>query len=90
MPAHAVADDLAADGLSADVPPAVETLAALESADAALWTRGQSLEAPGKTRDMKAALELYRRLIREYPESEHYTDSQKRIAYIERFFVNIR
>jgi hypothetical protein len=90
---HGVNDIESADGLqdsAADTPPVVETLAAARNADDLLWNRGQELEAPGQSRDMKAALELYRNLVRDYPESEHYTDSQKRIAYIERFFVNIR
>jgi hypothetical protein len=58
--------------------------------DAALWNRGRELEAPGANRDMKGALTAYKTLIRDYPQSEYYPGSQKRIAYIERFFVNIR
>jgi hypothetical protein len=58
--------------------------------DAALWNRGQALEAPGPNRDMKGALAAYETLVRDYPQSEYYTGSQRRIAYIERFFVNIR
>jgi hypothetical protein len=57
--------------------------------DAALWNRGRELEAPGANRNMKGALNAYKTLIRNYPQSEYYTGSQKRIAYIERFFVNI-
>jgi hypothetical protein len=66
--------------------PAVQT----GTDDAALWNRGQELEAPGPNRDIKGALTAYKTLIRDYPQSEHYADSQKRIAYLERFFVNIR
>jgi hypothetical protein len=58
--------------------------------DAALWNRGQELEAPGPNRDMKGALAAYKTLVQDYPQSEYYTGSQRRIAYIERFFVNIR
>jgi hypothetical protein len=57
---------------------------------AALWNRGQELEAPGPNRDIKAALTAYKTLVRDYPQSEYYTGSQKRIEYIDRFFVNIR
>lgn len=57
--------------------------------DAALWNRGRELETPGANRDMKGALTAYKTLVRNYPQSEYYSGSQKRIAYIERFFVNI-
>ena len=57
--------------------------------DAALWNRGRELESPGANRDIKGALTAYKTLIRDYPQSEYYANSQKRIAYIERFFVNI-
>jgi hypothetical protein len=70
------------------VPPAVPATA--EPDDAALWNRGQKLEAAGPDRDMKGALAAYKTLVHDYPQSGYYTDSQKRIAYIERFFVNIR
>jgi hypothetical protein len=58
--------------------------------DAALWNRGRELEAPGANRNMKGALAAYKTLVRDYPQSEYYSGSQKRIAYIERFFVNIQ
>jgi hypothetical protein len=57
--------------------------------DVALWNRGRELEGPGVNRDMKGALTAYKTLVRDYPQSEYYSESQKRIAYIERFFVNI-
>jgi hypothetical protein len=57
--------------------------------DAVLWNRGRELEAPGANRDMKGALAAYKALMRDYPQSEYYAGSQKRVAYIERFFVNI-
>jgi hypothetical protein len=58
--------------------------------DTALWNRARELETAGPNRDMKGALAAYKTLLQEYPQSEYYTESQKRIAYIERFFVNIR
>jgi hypothetical protein len=76
-------------------PPAIDTeppaaLVTAEPDDATLWHLGQKLEAAGPARDMKGALTAYKTLVRDYPQSGYYTDSQKRIAYIERFFVNIR
>jgi hypothetical protein len=53
--------------------------------DTSLWNRGQELEAPGPSSDIKGALTAYKTLIRDYPQSEHYNGSQKRIAYLERF-----
>jgi outer membrane protein assembly factor BamD (BamD/ComL family) len=38
---------------------------------------------------MKGALAAYKTLVKDYPQSEYYAGSRKRIAYIERFFVNI-
>jgi hypothetical protein len=69
-------------------PPAAAAPAVPD--DAALWNRGQELEAPGPNRDMKGALAAYKALVQDYPQSEYYTGSQRRIAFIERFFVNIR
>ncbi|MDR1231493.1 MAG: hypothetical protein LBK61_08850 [Spirochaetaceae bacterium] len=73
---------------AADTAPPVAFATAITD-DTALWNRGQELEAPGPNRDMKGALAAYKSLVQDYPQSGYYTDSQKRIAYIERFFVNI-
>jgi hypothetical protein len=87
-PAIAVTDTPIADMETAH-PPAI-ALAIADADDTALWNRGQELEAPGPNRDIKGALTAYKALVRDYPQSEYYTGSQKRIAYIERYFVNIR
>jgi TolA-binding protein len=58
--------------------------------DEAWWLYGQLLEASGPKRDIRGALEYYRRLIREYPQSPRCDDARKRIAYLERFYFNIR
>jgi hypothetical protein len=76
-------------------PPAIDPVtpdafAVAEANDTVLWNRGQELEAPGPKRDIKGALTAYRTLVRDYPQSEYYSNSQKRIAYLERYFVNIR
>jgi TolA-binding protein len=58
--------------------------------DEAWWLYGQFYEASGPSRDVRAALDYYRRLVREYPQSRRYNDAQRRIAYLERYYINIR
>jgi TolA-binding protein len=58
--------------------------------DEAWWLYGQFLEAAGPSRDIRLALDYYRRLVREYPQSPRYNDARGRIAYLERFYFNIR
>jgi tetratricopeptide (TPR) repeat protein len=58
--------------------------------DEAWWLYGQFLEAAGPNRDIRLALDYYRRLVREYPQSPRYNDARRRIAYLERFYFNIR
>jgi hypothetical protein len=91
-PTIAVIDTPIADAETApDSPldlPAI-ALAIADTNDTALWNRGQELEASGPNRNIKEALTAYKTLVRDYPQSEYYTGSQKRIAYIERYFVNI-
>jgi TolA-binding protein len=57
--------------------------------DEAWWLYGQFLEAAGPGRDIRLALDYYRRLVREYPQSSRYNDARRRIAYLERFYFNI-
>jgi hypothetical protein len=47
-------------------------------------------EASGPTRDIRTALDYYRRIIREYPQSRRYDEARRRIAYLERYYINIR
>ena len=58
--------------------------------DEAWWLYGQLLEANSASKDVRQALDYYRRLIREYPQSPRVTDAQRRIAYLERYYLNIR
>jgi tetratricopeptide (TPR) repeat protein len=58
--------------------------------DEAWWLYGQFYEASGPSRDIRTALDYYRRLVREYPQSRHYNDARRRIAYLERYYINIR
>jgi TolA-binding protein len=59
--------------------------------DEAFWLYGQSLEANNEaTRDIRLALDYYRRLTNEYPQSSRYSEARRRIAYLERFYFNIQ
>jgi TolA-binding protein len=58
--------------------------------DEAWWLYGQFYEANSPSRDIRAALDYYRRLIREYPQSRRYNDARRRIAYLERYYINIQ
>ncbi|MDR0568200.1 MAG: outer membrane protein assembly factor BamD [Spirochaetaceae bacterium] len=58
-------------------------------ADEAWWLYGQSLEADSASRNIRSALEYYRRLVQEYPQSQHSVEAQRRIAYLERYYFNI-
>ncbi|MDR3171229.1 MAG: tetratricopeptide repeat protein [Treponema sp.] len=57
--------------------------------DEAWWLYGQVFEANSQVRDIRSALDYYRRLIRDYPQSPRCTDAKRRIAYLERYYFNI-
>jgi tetratricopeptide (TPR) repeat protein len=59
-------------------------------ADEALWLYGQLLESNSPSRDVRLALDYYRRLVRTFPQSSRAADAQRRITYLERFYFNIR
>jgi outer membrane protein assembly factor BamD (BamD/ComL family) len=58
--------------------------------DEAWWLYGRMLEMNGPTKDVKAALGFYKRLVAEYPQSSRYDEARKRIAYLERYYFEIR
>jgi hypothetical protein len=58
--------------------------------DEAWWLYGQYYEAAGSARNIRSSLEYYRRLVNEYPQSPRYTDAKRRIAYLERYYINIQ
>ena len=58
--------------------------------DEAFWLYGQAYEANSPSRNILTALDYYRRLISEYPQSSRYNDARRRIAYLERFYINIQ
>jgi TolA-binding protein len=58
--------------------------------DEAWWLYGQCYEANSPNRNMLAALDYYRRLVREYPQSSRLSDARRRISYLERYYINIQ
>jgi hypothetical protein len=58
--------------------------------DEAWWLYGQSFEAASPVRDIKSALDAYSYLTREYPQSRYYREARNRIAFLNRFYFNIR
>ncbi|GHT70892.1 hypothetical protein FACS1894110_23120 [Spirochaetia bacterium] len=58
--------------------------------DEAYWLYGQFYEANSPSRDIRLSLDYYRRLVREYPQSSRYNDARRRIAYLERYYINIQ
>ena len=58
--------------------------------DEAYWLYGQFYEANSPSRDILLSLDYYRRLVREYPQSSRYNDARRRIAYLERYYINIQ
>jgi hypothetical protein len=58
--------------------------------DETWWLYGQFYEANSPARDIKRSVECYRKLVNEYPQSRRYDDAKRRIAYLERYYFNIR
>ena len=58
--------------------------------DEAYWLLGQFYEANSPSRDILKSLDYYKRLLKEYPQSSRYNDARRRIAYLERFYINIQ
>jgi Tfp pilus assembly protein PilF len=58
--------------------------------DEALWLYAHIYEAPGASRNIRSALDYYRRLVNEYPQSQRYAEARRRIAYLERYYINIQ
>jgi len=57
--------------------------------DETCWLYGQFYEANSPSRNILAALNSYRRLVQEYPQSSRFDDARKRIAYLQRYYINI-
>jgi len=58
--------------------------------DEVLWLYGQFYEANSPSRNILAALDCYRRLTQEYPQSSRYDAARRRIAYLQRYYINIQ
>ncbi|MCL2801334.1 MAG: tetratricopeptide repeat protein [Treponema sp.] len=58
--------------------------------DEAYWLLGQFYEANTPSRNILLSLDYYNRLVNEYPQSRRLTEARRRIAYLERFYINIR
>ncbi|MDR1072269.1 MAG: hypothetical protein LBL45_01145, partial [Treponema sp.] len=58
--------------------------------DEAWCLYAQACEANGPTKDIKTARYFYQRIVKEYPFSNHHSNAQKRISYIDRYYINIQ
>ncbi|MDR2783321.1 MAG: hypothetical protein LBB48_05705 [Treponema sp.] len=58
--------------------------------DEVWWLYAQACEANGPTKDIKTARYFYQRIVNEYPFSDHHSNAQKRINYIDRYYINIQ
>ncbi|MDR2194001.1 MAG: tetratricopeptide repeat protein [Treponema sp.] len=58
--------------------------------DEAWWLYAQACEANGPTKDIKTARYYYQRIVNEYPFSDHRSDAQNRIRYIDRYYIHIQ
>ena len=63
---------------------------AMEKRDAGLFLQGQILEAKSEIQDIRAAIESYRTLTRNYPDSPYWEQANKQIIYLNRFYLEIR
>lgn len=60
------------------------------SIDEALFLKGQILEKPFANRNIRDALDCYKKIISSYPQSDLWDKADERIKYIQRFYFNIR
>jgi hypothetical protein len=58
--------------------------------DEVYWLLGQYYEANSPSRNILLSLDYYRRLVNEYPQSSRFNDARRRIAYLERYYINIQ
>jgi hypothetical protein len=61
-----------------------------DGGDEVYWLLGQYYEANSPARNILLSLDYYRRLVNEYPQSDYFNDARRRIAYLERFYINIQ
>jgi hypothetical protein len=58
--------------------------------DELYWYYGQFYEANTPSRNILLSLDYYKRLVNEYPQSTRFNDARRRIAYLERYYINIQ
>lgn len=80
---------------AADAAAALRYLAAFfeianENIDEALFLQGKVYELNTGTRNIRLALNAYKTLTAEYPQSTHWAAADSRIRYITAFYINIR
>lgn len=63
---------------------------ATERRDEGLYLQGQLFEQDGATKNIKESISSYTTLTESYPESIYWDDANKRIIYLNRFYIQIR
>ncbi len=63
---------------------------ATEDRDKGLYLQGQILEAKSAIQNIKAAIQAYTTLTKNYPSSKYWNDANKRIIYLKRFYLEVR
>jgi hypothetical protein len=58
--------------------------------DELYWYYGQFYEANTPSRNILLSIDYYKRLVNEYPQSTRFNDARRRIAYLERYYINIQ
>lgn len=58
--------------------------------DEGLFLLGQIFEASWEKKDVKKAIDYYNQLKENYPQSRYWEDANKRVIYLQRFYINIR
>ena len=62
----------------------------VEKRDEALFLQGQLYESQSNVKNIKKALESYNSIIANYPSSKVWEDANKRIIYLNRFYLKGR
>jgi hypothetical protein len=58
--------------------------------DELYWYYGQFYEANTPSRNILLSIDYYKRLVNEYPQSSRFNAARSRIAYLERYYINIQ
>ena len=61
-----------------------------EKLDDGLFLRGRAYELNGSVRNIRLALDAYRTLTADFPQSKYWAEADSRIRYITNFYVNIQ